>query len=168
MKTHLIQTRTVAAPVMTALCFVLFAGLATARADDSLALAVEGAFLLTQDNGSQRVIALTRGGTVSTVASGEQRGGYTSGLGTWEMTGSDSIVARIIDFNFDRDSGTPIGTAMSVYTLKFDGLEQGRYDRFSGSFAGQQFAIGQDPLNPTEPPVRSFGRSFTGQRIPGR
>ena len=102
------------------------------------------------------------------MGSGEQRRGYTSGLGAWEQTGPNQIAARIIDFNFDRDSGDPTGTALTVYTLTFEGLEQGRFERFSGNFSGQQFALGQNPLNPSEPPVRSFGREFIGQRIAGK
>ena len=154
--------------LLSVVCLVLATELATARADDRMAIAVEGAYLLIQENDSQRVLSFTRGGTVSEVGSGEQRRGYTSGLGTWEQTGPNQVVARIIDFNFDLDSGAPTGTALIVYTLTFEGLEQGRFQRFSGSFSGQQFALGQNPLNPTEPAVRSFGRAFTGQRIPGK
>ncbi len=154
--------------LMSAVCLVLAAGLSTAQANDRAAIAVEGAYLLIQDNDFHRVLSFTRGGTVSEVGSGEQHNSYTSGLGTWEQTGPNEVVARIIDFNFDRDSGAPTGSSMNVYTITFEGLEQGRFDRFSGSFSGQQFAFGQNPLDPTEPPVRSFGRDFTGQRIPGK
>jgi len=151
-----------------AICLVLAADLATARADDRMAIAVEGAYLLIQDSGSQRVLSFTRGGIVSELASGQQLRGYTSGLGAWEQTGPNQIVARVIDFNFDRDSGARTGTSLNVYTLTFEGLDQGRFERFSGSFSGQQFALGQNPLKPTEPSVRSFGTTFTGQRISGK
>ena len=154
--------------LISAVCLVLALGLPTARADDSMAIAVEGAYLLIQDNDIQRVLSFTRGGTVSEVGSGEQRRSYTSGLGTWEQTGPKKVVARIIDFNFDRGSGDPTGTALKTYTLVFEGLKQGRFQRVSGRFSGQQFAFGQNPLNPTEPPLRSFGRELKGQRIPGK
>ena len=154
--------------LISVVCLVLATGLTTARADDRMAIAVEGAYLLAFENDFRRVLSFTRGGTVSEVGSGEQHRSYTSGLGAWEQTGPNQVVARIVDFNFDRDSGAPTGTGLKVYTLTFEGLENGRFEGLSGSFSGQQFAFGQDPLNPTEPPVRSFGRAFTGQRIPGK
>lgn len=147
---------------------ILSFGIAAAEETDRLAVAVEGAYLMVQTNDVQRVIAFTEGGTVSIVGSGGQNRGYTSGLGAWEQTGPNQVQARIIDFNFDPDSGAPLGSALVVYTLDFEGLDSGRFQSLSGRFDGTQYGVGQNPLNPTEEPLRTFGRDLTGQRIPGR
>ncbi|WP_421725999.1 hypothetical protein [Bauldia sp.] len=154
--------------LISTLYLVFAMGLTTAQADDRMAIAVEGAYLLIHDNDFQRVLSFTRGGTVSEVGSGEQHNSYTSGLGSWQQTGPNQVVATIVDFNFDRDSGAPTGTARTVYTLTFEGLEQGKFQRFSGRSSGEQFAFGQNPFDPSEPPIRAFGQGFTGQRIPAQ
>ena len=91
--------------------------------------------------------------------------GFTSGHGAWEQTGPDTVVARVVDFNLHLDSGKPTGSALVVYTLTFAGLESGKYQGVSGNYVGKSYAVGQNPLNPTEPPIRTFGVDFTGQRI---
>lgn len=73
-----------------------------------------------------------------------------------------------MNFNFDRESGAPAGAALSVYTLDFAELEADRFQKVSGSFTGQQFGIGQNPLDPTADPIRIFGQDVSGQRISGQ
>jgi hypothetical protein len=134
-------------------------------ADDSAALAFEGAYLLTQDDNFQRILSLDRSGTISQVSDQEPLLGFTAGLGAWQQTGPESVRARVIDFAYEVDGGKPIGPAMIIYDLAFSDLVAGKYQTVSGIYAGEQFAAGQDPLNPSEPPIRSFGIAFKGQRI---
>ena len=99
----------------------LFIGTAVySQSTDDGAQKFQGAYLVTQSNDVQRVLAFAMGGTVSMVGAGEQRGGYTSGLGNWQQSGPSQVVARIVNFNFDQESGAPIGTAR-VRTSKKSG-----------------------------------------------
>ena len=147
--------------------FLFIGTTAHSQSTDDSAQKFQGAYLVTQSNDVQRVLAFAMGGTVSMVGAGEQRGGYTSGLGNWRQSSPNQVVARIVNFNFDRESGAPIGAALNVYTLEFDELEDGRFQSVSGSFAGQQFEMGQNPLDPAADPVRTFGRDVSGKRIAG-
>ena len=71
-------------PIALILCFVLVAmGVTDVRATDRVAIAVEGAYLLIQDDKYQRVLLLDRGGTVSQVSEQEPLIGFTSGQGAW-------------------------------------------------------------------------------------
>lgn len=163
------QNKSAVMKLLIALGLLIFTvGIAAADDDSRTEAAVEGAYLMLQTNDVQRVIAFTACGTVSIVGSGGQNRGYTSGLGAWEQTGRNQVTARIVDFNFDPDTGTPLGSALVTYTLNFEDLEDGAFQRLSGRFAGEQFAVGQNPLDPTEDPVRTFGRELTGQRILAR
>ena len=136
-----------------------------ARAADDVATAIEGAYLLIQDDEYQRVLSFDRGGTVSQVSEQQPLMGFTSGQGAWEQTGPETVVARVIDFNFGLDDGKPTGTSLLVYKLTFSDPVAGKFQQITGAYAGKNFAVGQNPLNPAEPPAREFGISFTGQRI---
>lgn len=60
---------------------------AHAQSTDTVEQPFNGAYLVAQSNDVQRVLAFAMGGIVSMVGAGEQRGGYTSGLGNWQQTG---------------------------------------------------------------------------------
>ena len=134
-------------------------------AEDDAALAFAGACLLLQDDKFQRILSLDRAGTITQVSDQEPLIGFTAGLGAWQQTGPDSVRARVIDFSYEVDGGKPSGPALIIYDLTFSDLADGKYQMVSGLYAGEQFAVGQDPLNPSEPPIRSFGIAFKGQRI---
>ncbi|WP_305988916.1 hypothetical protein [Roseibium sp. MMSF_3544] len=129
------------------------------------ATAIEGTYLLMQPNESQRVLALNPGGAVNLISQGQQVRGYTSGLGTWEMTGPETARATIIDFN---NPGTEIsgnGASQITYDLTFSDEADGRFQSVSGHFAGQAFAKGQNPLAGDSEPARTFKNTFDGSRI---
>ncbi|MEO0977217.1 MAG: hypothetical protein AAFY24_08165 [Pseudomonadota bacterium] len=127
--------------------------------------AMEGTYLLVQPNESQRLLALNPGGSVSLVSQGQQVRGYTSGLGTWEMTGPDSARAAIIDFNDPARESDSNGASQIVYELNFSGENNGRFESVAGSFTGKAFAKGQNPLADDAKPSRRFANQFDGTRI---
>ena len=147
-------------------CFVLVAAAAPrVHAADSGKAAIDGSYLLIQKNGYQRVLSFDSGGTVSLVSEQQPLRGFTSGEGAWKQTGPGKAVATVIDFNFNRKDGKPTGTSLIVYTLNFSEPVAGKYQKLVGASAGKAYAVGQNPLSPTEKPIRVFGTDFTGQRI---
>ena len=66
---------------------------APAGATDRAAIAFEGAYLLLQDDGFQRVLSLDRSGNVSQVSDQQSVIGFSEGRGTWQQVGPDSIRA---------------------------------------------------------------------------
>jgi len=152
--------------IVTGLCAAVLA-LSTigAGASDRDALEIEGSYILFQDDGYQRVLSFDRSGNVVQASDLEAVYGFTSGVGAWEQTGPDSAKARIIDFNYDRETGTPAGPAIVDYDFTFGDLVQGKYQTFTGTVAGKQYEVGQDPLAPTKDALREFGNPFKGKRI---
>ncbi len=147
-------------------CFILAVMSAgDVEATDRSAIAIEGAYLLIQDDKFQRVLSLDRSGNVFQVSNQQPLIGFTSGQGVWEQTGPNRVTARIIDFDYELEGGKPIGPALIVYDLTFTESVSGKYQKVSGSFSGEVFGIGQNALNPTEPPIRTFGIGFKGQRV---
>lgn len=156
----MMKTLLPAAVVATAL---VAAPVALAATNDSTS--VEGTYLLVQPNESQRVLALNPGGSVNLVSQGQQVRGYTSGLGTWEMTGPDTVRAAIIDFNNPQTESGSDGASHIVYDLTFSDEVDGQYQTIAGQFTGQGFAKGQNPIAGDAEPVRKFGNSFNGMRL---
>jgi hypothetical protein len=146
----------------------LLLALATAgglAAEERDSAAFEGVYLLVQHDGYQRTLSLEPGGIASQVSDQEALLGYSGAQGAWRLTGPERARVRLIDFSHETEGGQPLGPALIVYDLSFAELASGKYRKVSGRFAGKQYAAGQNPLNPTEPPVRSFGVAFQGQRI---
>lgn len=71
----------------------------------------------------------------------------------------------MIDFSYRPEDNAPVGPTLIIYEFAFSDLVSGKYLKVTGRFAGEQYANGQNPLNPTEPPMRTFGIAFQGQRI---
>lgn len=138
---------------------------ADAGATDRTAIAFEGAYLLLQDDGFERILSFDRSGTVSQVSDLQSVIGFSEGRGAWEQVGPDSIKARVIDFTFDPKGGERVGPSAIVYELTFSEPQSGAYQKVSGSMAGSQYAIGVNPLNASEEPIRTYGIGFKGQRI---
>ena len=134
-------------------------------ATDHSAIAIEGTYLLIQDDKFQRILSLDRGGNVFQVSNQQPSIGFTSGQEVWRQTGPNSVTARVIDFAYELEGGKPIGPALLVYHLAFTESVAGRYQKVSGSFSGEVFGTGQNALNPTAPPIRTFGIGFKGQRV---
>ena len=135
---------------------IALAAAPVALADEHDSTAMKGTYLLTQPNESQRVIALMPGGAVSLVSQGQQVRGYTSGLGTWTMTGADSARAAIIDFNDPEDASGSDGATQIVFDLTFSDAVSGQFQTVTGSFEGKAFARGQNPLTGDNEPTRTF------------
>jgi hypothetical protein len=144
---------------------ILLLGTIAASASDRDALEIEGSYVLYQDDDHQRVLSFDRSGNVVQASDLETVVGFTSGVGAWEQTGPDTATARIINFNFDVDTGQPMGSAVVNYDLTFGDLVQGRYQTVAGDVWGGQYDVGQDPLTPTKPPYREFRYAFEGKRI---
>lgn len=127
--------------------------------------AIDGTYLLIQENESQRVLALKPGGSASLISQGQQVRGYTSGLGSWAQTGPGSARATIIDFNDPSDEAEGNGASQLVFDLDFSDTVDGQYHSVSGHFSGQAFARGQNPLAADAVPARTFGTRFDGMRV---
>lgn len=126
--------------------------------------AIQGTYLLVQPNESQRILALNPGGSVNLVSQGQQVRGYTSGLGSWKMTGPDTARAAIIDFNDPETTGGN-GASQIVYDLTFSDETDGQFQTVTGQFSGQAYIKGQNPLAGDIEPARKFGNRFDGMRI---
>lgn len=132
---------------------------------DAFTRAVEGTYILFQNDGSQRALSFFRGRNVVQVSGQEKFFGYTSGLGSWMRTGAHHIKARVIDFEFDRNEDTPTGVALVDFDITLSEEVGTQYQALSGTFSVRSYAAGQDPQRPTELPIRTFSDSFTGSRV---
>ena len=135
------------------------------QAADEQAIAIEGTYLLLQDDKYQRVLSFDRGGNVSQISDQQTLVGFTVGRGAWEQTGPNTVRARVIDFAFDPKSGARLGPSLIVYDLTFANPESGRFQSVRGSYSGKVFAVGENPLEPAKAPIQSFGIGFNGQRV---
>ncbi|MEM6460736.1 MAG: hypothetical protein AAF724_02350 [Pseudomonadota bacterium] len=136
-----------------------------ALATENDSTAVEGTYLLVQPNDSQRALALNPGGVASLISQGQQVRGYTSGLGSWQMTGPDTARANIIDFNPIGAADDGNGASHSVFELSFSDKVDGKFRNLSGQFSGKAFDRGQNPLNDDAEPARMFSNEVEGSRI---
>ncbi|MGE5146864.1 MAG: hypothetical protein ACM3N5_08950 [Candidatus Eiseniibacteriota bacterium] len=134
-------------------------------AADPFATAIEGPYLLIQNDNYQRVLSFDSGGAVAQVSDQQALIGFTGGQGAWTQIGADHVTARVIDFSEARDGGKAAGPSLTVYDLKFSGLSGGKYGKVTGSLSGKVYTKGQDPLHPTAPPIRTYSIGFKGERI---
>lgn len=136
-----------------------------AQAAASGTAAMDGAYLLFQKDEHQSVLNLEPGGTVSRISDQQNTVGYTSSLGSWTKTGPGTARASVVDFNNpDQVDGGP-GPSMIHFDLTFADPVDGKYRNVSGSFSGEAFTAGENPMNPAQPPVRTFRADFEGTRI---
>jgi len=154
------------------LALFLVAGVLASRAapaseliDDAFAKALEGTYVLFEKEGFQRLLSFSRGGNVTQVSNQEKSIGYTSGLGSWKRTGADHIRARVIDFEFDLDEGTPTGVALVDFDITLSKEASTQYQALSGTYSVRSYATGQNPLSPSEAPGRTYNEAFTGYRV---
>lgn len=156
------------------LCFVGAVFGANATASDDFAEAVQGSYLLLQEDGFKRILSFYRGGNVISVSDQQADYGFTSGQGAWKRIGESEVTATVIDFSHSTESGSPLGSSLIVYMLTLsdkeareteDGDRVQEFQSVTGAYSGKQFAFGQNPIAPTERPIREFGIGFTGQRI---
>ena len=117
---------------MTRFLAIICLGLAFAApsqltASDQSAIAVEGVYFLNLNNGTKRMLTLDRGGNASHVSNLEAQIGFTSGQGAWQQNGASGARVKIVDFDFDRQSGAPSGAAVTLYELTFSDVGAGRF-----------------------------------------
>lgn len=151
------------ASVLCFLCAVVYTG--SVQAAEQQAMAIEGTYLLLQNDKYQRVLSFERGGNVVQVSDEQALIGFTEGLGAWKKIGPNKIQARVVDFSFDPKSGNRIGPSLIVYNFTFTDLKSGHYQKISGSFSGKVFPLGENPLTPEKPAIQSFGIGFRGERV---
>ncbi|MEX3010429.1 hypothetical protein [Hoeflea sp. TYP-13] len=150
--------------LMSSALAVALLGAGPALAADSTTF--EGSYLLVQDNAHKRVLSFAPGGNVSQVSDQEASIGFTAGLGTWTPTGPDTVRAVVINFNHDiKETDGGDGATRVVYDLTFSDLQDGKYRSLAGSYAGESFDEGQNPVAATQQPVHTFAADFIGQRI---
>jgi hypothetical protein len=157
---------TIMKPLVSVLCFlcaVIYAG--SVWAAEQEAMAIEGTYLLRQDDNYLRVLSFDRGGNVAQTSDQQTLIGFTEGLGAWKEIGPDKFQARVIDFSFNPKSGKRIGPSLIIYDLSFTDLESGHYQKVSGSYSGKVFPAGENPIAPKKPAIQSFGIRFKGERV---
>jgi hypothetical protein len=149
--------------VLCFLCAVIYTG--SVRAAEQQAMAIEGSYLLLQNDKYQRVLSFDHGGNVAQISDEQSLIGFTEGLGAWKQIGPNQIQAQVIDFSFDPKSGKRIGPSLIVYDLTFTDLKSGHYQKVNGSFSGKVFPLGENPLASEKPAIQSFAIGFKGERV---
>jgi hypothetical protein len=135
------------------------------HATDRKAIAIEGTYLIKQDDGYQRLLTFDRGGNLSQVSDQQTLLGFTAGRGTWQASGSNGAIARVIDFSFNLKTGARVGPSMIVYELTFSDPALDGFQSVGGSLNGKIFPVGEDPLQPTKDPIQSFKIGLSGRRV---
>ena len=90
-----------------------------------------------------------------------QEFGFTNQQGGWHATGTHEITAKGIDFNYHPVGGDPT----SVNRIGFIMRLSTDFREVRGEMYGERYHLSQNPLNPDEIPIATFGGSFTGRRI---
>ncbi len=153
-------------PLLSCLCAVLLALMSgIAAADDDPATAMQGSYLLFQNDKYQRVLSLGAGGVAQQVSEEETVVGFTSGQGNWAATGTNTANVKIIDFTYNLGDGKPVGPTVTVFELRFADQANGKFQKVEGVFNGAQHARGQDVLTTESQPLRTYRVRFSGQRI---
>ncbi|MDA7947525.1 MAG: hypothetical protein MPJ78_08605 [Hyphomicrobiaceae bacterium] len=150
------------------LCLCLLLGVtlaASAFADEKSETAIAGSYFITQDDKFQRVLTFEPGGAISQVSDQQTLLGFSSGQGSWKLTGPGTVKASVIDFSYDLKTGKRVGPGIINYEVKFTDERSGKYQSISGSFSGSVYPVGDNPLKPSKQPVYSFAIGFKGGRI---
>ena len=123
-----------------------------------------GSYLLRQSDGFQQILTLTTRGTALSQNSGQMEVPDTFGdqQGAWKHTGKREITIKTLDFTYELDTGAFTGYGRSTFTGTFDK----DFDEFTGEVFVEIFSPDQDPLDPNEVPINTFGPvTFEGKRI---
>ncbi len=114
-----------------------------------------------------RVVTLTKDGNFFSKSQQLVFLSFDDGRGTWKVTGHNEITTVSIQMSYDSSTLKLIGAAKIVYVLTFRDKENGRFQTVTGgTVSGERFALGQNPLNPTKPPIRMFSVGISaGQRV---
>ncbi len=128
---------------------------------------VEPLFSDIPDSQRLRVVTLTKDGNFLATSQKTIFLSFDDDSGTWEKTGNNEITTVSIQFRYDDSTLDLLGTSRVVYVLTFGDKENGRFQTVTGgTVSGERFALGQDPLNPTEEPISMFSVGISeGQRV---
>ncbi len=119
------------------------------------------------DSQRLRVVTLTRDGNFFSTSQQLVFLSFDDVRGTWKETGHNEITTVSIQMAYDSSTLELIGASRIVYVLTFGDKENGRFQTVTGgTVSGERFALGQDPLNPTEEPISMFFVGISeGQRV---
>lgn len=123
-----------------------------------------GSYLLRQSDGFQQILTLTTRGTALSQNSGQMEGPDTFGdqQGAWKHTGKREITIKTLDFTYEPNTGAFSGYGRSTFTGTFSK----DFDEITGEVFVEIFSSDQDPLDPDEVPIDTFGPvTFEGKRI---
>ena len=168
------RRRRIFATVMAlAVCFVLSA-LSPSRVDaivDELLFikSVTGTYFLSQqdENNFKRIVTITADYCFFSVSQESPSFGFSDGQGAWQRIGlQQKIRARILDFDFDLETGAPLSVSRATFTIMFAVKVNGKFQAVSGEFLVEQFELNKNPLDPKAEPFQTFGPTgFTGHRV---
>lgn len=119
------------------------------------------------DSQRLRVVTLTKDGNFFSTSQQLFFLSFDEGQGTWKETGHNEITAVSIQMSYNSGTLRLIGASKIVYVLTFGDKENGRFQTVTGgTVSGDRFDIGQNPLNPDEPPISDFSVGISeGQRV---
>jgi len=123
-----------------------------------------GSYLLIQSDGFQQLLTLTTRGTAYSQNSSQREGSNPFGdqQGAWKHTGNKEIRIKTLDFTLDPETGGFTGYGLSTFTVTFSK----DFYEITGEVFVEIFSSEQDPLNPNEEPINTFGPvTFEGRRI---
>ena len=119
------------------------------------------------DSQRLRLVTLTRDGNFFSTSQQLVFLSFDDVGGTWKETGHNEITTVGIEMSYDSSTLELIGASKIVYVLTFGDKEKGRFQTVTGGTVSvERFALGQNPLNPTEPPISMFSVGISeGQRV---
>ena len=110
-----------------------------------------------------RLISLTADGNWSGTHSHQQAPGlsFSDQHGVWKRSGRREITASVLNFGVDPVTGGATEVVRVRYVMTFSRSLQ----EVSGEYAGEAFALDQDPFDPDAVPISGFDYTFTGHRL---
>ncbi|HKC93073.1 MAG TPA: hypothetical protein VKB81_03530 [Nitrospira sp.] len=164
----------VAAVALIAVATFLVSGLAgraLADEDGGLGDKIAGTYLAVLVDGAQ-MLQISRDGNLSFIfsiqfsPSGVLGESFSDTLGSWKKTGNREITAGTVNLAFQNGSGFFIGTAATIYVIKFDQ----KFQTGTVTCQGRIFPPGVDPFHPGAMPIANSeftcGQGFEFHRIP--
>lgn len=123
-----------------------------------------GSFLIRQSDGFQQLLTLNAGGVAFSQNSNQRElpAPFGDQQGAWKSTTEQDIKVTTLNFVYDFDEGSFTGYGLSTFTGSFDD----QFNELTGNVFVEIFGPEQDPLDPDEEPVNTFGPfTFEGPRI---
>lgn len=157
-----------------ALCVGLILGVlsptdTTAQSDLGTLAHIAGTYIITPEvsPGPQDIVTLFADGNASVIVAEEFGGGagglgFSNSQGAWQQVGERQIRLTVLNTTFNLADGSFAGLALVNYDLMFNET----FQTFMGSFAGNIYAPGVNPLAPGDAePTAAFEGIIEGQRV---